>query len=51
MKEFIDNLFQVVLELDGSLNGLNSETIQLQYMLVITFADDGFNLPLDEGKW
>ncbi len=33
MLAFLDSLFKVALELDGSLNKLSSETIQLQYVL------------------
>jgi len=30
---FIDSLFEITLELDGSLNKLNSETIDLQWRI------------------
>jgi len=29
----LNTLFEVTIEIDGSLNGLSSETIQLQYLL------------------
>jgi len=33
MENFLDNLFDLTIEIDGSLNKLNTETIQLQYLI------------------